>query len=184
MANKDRLDAPLISHLGAVVNFSAGHVSRAPPWMQRVGMEWIWRIVQEPGLWRRYFLDGLYFMRHFLPGLLRYRIWRWSRRKMLQSRAVCKARLISDEEKVVISISGSCLRQTIGPLREMLARALQHSATIALDLEDVDLVDGAFLGLCLTIYDQAERAGGSLSIERADASVRRVFEWNAVEWLL
>jgi N-acetylglucosaminyldiphosphoundecaprenol N-acetyl-beta-D-mannosaminyltransferase len=58
MRNRALLDAPVLSHLGAVVNFTAGSVDRAPIWMQRIGMEWCWRIAQEPALWRRYWSDG------------------------------------------------------------------------------------------------------------------------------
>ena len=57
--NRERLSAPVVSHLGAVVNFVAGEVLRAPQWMQRGGMEWAWRIWQEPALARRYAKDGL-----------------------------------------------------------------------------------------------------------------------------
>ena len=42
--NRSRLDVPVVSHLGAVVDFAAGTVRRAPAWMQRAGLEWLWRI--------------------------------------------------------------------------------------------------------------------------------------------
>lgn len=58
LRNRARLRAPLISHLGAVVNFTAGRLSRAPVWARRVGIEWLWRIATEPGIWRRYMNDG------------------------------------------------------------------------------------------------------------------------------
>ena len=38
--NAARLVPPVLCHLGAVMNFSAGTVSRAPPWAQRSGLEW------------------------------------------------------------------------------------------------------------------------------------------------
>lgn len=57
--NRAHLQAPVISHLGAVVNFVAGNVQRAPVWMQRVGLEWVWRIKEEPSLWSRYLNDGV-----------------------------------------------------------------------------------------------------------------------------
>lgn len=57
--NLSRLRVPLVSHLGAVVNFVAGTVSRAPLWAQKTGLEWLWRIKEEPKLWRRYWDDGL-----------------------------------------------------------------------------------------------------------------------------
>lgn len=57
--NAPLLTAPVLSHLGAVVNFAAGRVRRAPGWMQWYGLEWLWRIKEEPDLWRRYWGDGL-----------------------------------------------------------------------------------------------------------------------------
>lgn len=78
--NRERLAVPVISHLGAVVNFAAGTVSRAPAWVQRAGLEWAWRIKEEPQLWRRYAKDaramaGLFFG-CVLPFALRVRIHR------------------------------------------------------------------------------------------------------------
>jgi N-acetylglucosaminyldiphosphoundecaprenol N-acetyl-beta-D-mannosaminyltransferase len=60
--NQDRVHIPVISHLGATVNFIAGTVERAPVWVQNSGLEWIWRILQEPKLLRRYWTDGLMFL--------------------------------------------------------------------------------------------------------------------------
>jgi N-acetylglucosaminyldiphosphoundecaprenol N-acetyl-beta-D-mannosaminyltransferase len=57
--NRYALSVPVISYFGAVVNFAAGEVQRAPRWMQRGGLEWLWRIGVEPSLWRRYAADGL-----------------------------------------------------------------------------------------------------------------------------
>lgn len=60
--NRSRFDAPVVSYLGAVVNFVAGTVPRAPAWLPRMGLEWMWRIAQEPGLLRRYASDGARFI--------------------------------------------------------------------------------------------------------------------------
>ncbi|WP_457832994.1 WecB/TagA/CpsF family glycosyltransferase, partial [Staphylococcus aureus] len=48
--NRDALQVPLMGHLGAVINFVAGTVSRAPVWVQKTGLEWAWRIKEEPAL--------------------------------------------------------------------------------------------------------------------------------------
>ncbi len=49
------LDVPVMIGVGGTFNFIAGRVKRAPRWMRRGGLEWIYRIIQEPGrLWRRY----------------------------------------------------------------------------------------------------------------------------------
>lgn len=57
--NLGQLQVPVVSHLGAVVNFVAGTVQRAPAAWQRAGLEWLWRIKEEPALFGRYWNDGL-----------------------------------------------------------------------------------------------------------------------------
>jgi len=56
--NYHRLTIPVRSHLGAVINFQAGTVKRAPPRLRAWGLERLWRIKEEPHLWRRYAHDG------------------------------------------------------------------------------------------------------------------------------
>lgn len=59
-ANRDRLDVPVCMGVGCVLDLLAGVVSRAPSWMQRSGLEWLFRLGQEPArLWRRYILDDI-----------------------------------------------------------------------------------------------------------------------------
>ncbi len=49
--------------IGATLDFEAGTLSRAPRWMQQVGLEWLYRMIQEPRrLWKRYLLrDSQFF---------------------------------------------------------------------------------------------------------------------------
>jgi len=52
---RPRLFAPLLVGVGAAFDFHAGLVPQAPPWMQRNGLEWTYRLAREPRrLWRRY----------------------------------------------------------------------------------------------------------------------------------
>lgn len=45
--------------IGASVDFLTGDQRRAPAWMQRLGIEWLFRLLSEPGrLWRRYLVEG------------------------------------------------------------------------------------------------------------------------------
>lgn len=69
-ANRHRLRVPVISHLGAAVNFIAGRLQRAPTLMQRLGLEWVWRIVKEPLLARRYLRDGLFLCKAVVVSVL------------------------------------------------------------------------------------------------------------------
>lgn len=58
---RDRVSIPLIA-VGAAFAFHAGQLSQAPSWMQRWGLEWMYRLGKEPTrLWKRYlFLNPLY----------------------------------------------------------------------------------------------------------------------------
>lgn len=59
-AHLGELGVPLCAGVGAVFDFLAGRVRRAPGWMQRAGLEWAFRLTREPArLWRRYLLDDL-----------------------------------------------------------------------------------------------------------------------------
>jgi N-acetylglucosaminyldiphosphoundecaprenol N-acetyl-beta-D-mannosaminyltransferase len=47
-AMRERLDAPVLVGVGAAFDFHAGLVPQAPEWMQAAGLEWLFRMVQEP----------------------------------------------------------------------------------------------------------------------------------------
>ena len=50
-----RIAAPVLLGVGAAFDFHAGMVRRGPPWMQRAGLEWLYRLASEPRrLWWRY----------------------------------------------------------------------------------------------------------------------------------
>ena len=69
--NLDRLEVPVINYLGAVVNFAAGRLARAPAWVAHCEFEWLWRIWQEPALWRRSVSDGWRLLGLVCPEWLR-----------------------------------------------------------------------------------------------------------------
>ncbi len=49
------LEAPVLAGVGAAFDFHAGLVPQAPFWIQESGLEWAFRLAQEPRrLWRRY----------------------------------------------------------------------------------------------------------------------------------
>lgn len=53
--HRDRLAAPALLGVGAAFDIHAGQLRQAPPWIQRNGLEWFYRLYREPRrLWRRY----------------------------------------------------------------------------------------------------------------------------------
>jgi exopolysaccharide biosynthesis WecB/TagA/CpsF family protein len=60
--------------VGATIDYVAQAVRRAPPWMTRNGLEWVYRVTTEPRrYWRRYVRDLEYFWLLLLDGLGLYR---------------------------------------------------------------------------------------------------------------
>ena len=57
--HSQKLTAKVCIGVGAAFDFHAGRVKQAPGWMQRSGLEWAYRLWQEPRrLWRRYVLGN------------------------------------------------------------------------------------------------------------------------------
>src|SRR5690606_39662268 len=53
----------LFMALGATIDFEAGTLKRAPVWMQKMSLEWAYRMFKEPKrLWKRYMIDDLPFL--------------------------------------------------------------------------------------------------------------------------
>lgn len=61
--NRRQLNAPVIGSIGAVFDFYAGTCARAPQLVCRMGLEWIYRLMMEPGrMWRRSFISSPIFV--------------------------------------------------------------------------------------------------------------------------
>jgi len=77
-----RMGATVCVGVGAAFDMLSGRVQRAPRWLQASGMEWLWRLAQEPRrLWRRYLVEDTLFFR------LLWREWLRQRRARLPERA-------------------------------------------------------------------------------------------------
>jgi len=73
-ATRHRVNAGVLAGVGAAVDFLSGNKSRAPRWMQRLGLEWFFRLASEPRrLWRRYLIGNAQFMKLAAAELWRSR---------------------------------------------------------------------------------------------------------------
>lgn len=71
---RPRLQAPVLVGVGAAFDFHAGLVAQAPPFMQEAGLEWAYRLAQEPRrLWRRYTRYNPRFVHAFTRQLIAHR---------------------------------------------------------------------------------------------------------------
>ncbi|MGH6936743.1 MAG: WecB/TagA/CpsF family glycosyltransferase, partial [Methylocella sp.] len=60
--HRDTIGVPLIMGVGGGIDIIAQITKRAPVWMQRIGLEWLYRIIQEPRrMWKRYLTTNMAF---------------------------------------------------------------------------------------------------------------------------
>jgi len=147
--NALRLTAPVLSHLGATVNFAAGTVRRAPRWLQSLGMEWLWRIREEPSLWRRYWDDGKAAVGMVITQVLPDAIA--SRRRQGRTGIPPKVELVRSDSSIRLQMSGAWA-EGVDPreLRAAFAQcAREEKRTICVDLCKVERLNGAAIALLL-----------------------------------
>jgi N-acetylglucosaminyldiphosphoundecaprenol N-acetyl-beta-D-mannosaminyltransferase len=66
--HRGRLNVPVMVGVGGSFDVLAGYIGRAPLWLQKAGLEWFWRLINEPRkLWRRYLTTNSEFV--WLAGL-------------------------------------------------------------------------------------------------------------------
>ena len=60
---QDKLGVDFVMGVGGTFDVVAGKVNRAPLWMQNAGLEWLYRVMQEPGrMWKRYLMTNSKFL--------------------------------------------------------------------------------------------------------------------------
>ena len=179
--NRERLSAPVLCHLGAVVNFAAGSVNRAPPSWQRWGLEWVWRIKEEPSLWRRYWQDGTRFLGFLATRLLPYALF--VRRSAPQAAVPAQLSRQEGPQGPVLRLEGAWTRGGLAPLRHALKEIffVEGARRLSLDLSRLTHADSHFIGLVMLARGAF---GAGLDIHGASARVLKIFRYHAANFLL
>ncbi len=182
--NRKRITVPVISHLGAVINFIAGDVGRAPIMLQRLGLEWLWRIKEEPGLWRRYATDGLAFMKLLFTRVVPYAWFILMRKPASQELETADIERFDDGDEIVFRLSGVWVQDNLEPLREFFSSPSLAGRNVRIELQHVTYVDSAFIGLLLLLYGDRNQQGRQLLVSKLNTRVRQIFIFACAEFLL
>ncbi|NWG87682.1 MAG: WecB/TagA/CpsF family glycosyltransferase [Hydrogenophilaceae bacterium] len=180
--NRGRISVPVISHLGAVVNFAAGTVSRAPVWMQRIGLEWLWRIKEEPALWRRYWQDGRALLAIVFSRLLPHLFW--LRLVSAGQTGVGAVRLELNDDHCGVMIAGTITDPVSVELRQALRDAAAQRKAVLVDCSAAARFSPGLLGLLLMLRKRQQACGKPLRFVGVSSRLRRFFRWSGVEYLL
>ncbi|WFU18792.1 WecB/TagA/CpsF family glycosyltransferase [Bradyrhizobium sp. CB3481] len=180
MHNDARLQIPLRAQFGATINFEAGTVKRAPPLLRSTGFEWLWRIKEEPYLWRRYWSDG----KALLAMLVSCVIPLMLAERRLQDVGELSVTRTEDHGSVTLRLRGAAVADHVEIAIEQLRDALDSGKRVILDVSQTQHIDARFFGLLLMVRKQLASRGQTLLFEGVSARLRRIFRLNRFEFLL
>ena len=185
LRNRRLLQVPAIAYLGAVVNFVAGTVRRAPVWMRRVGLEWLWRVKEEPSLWRRYWTDAWTYGRLLLTRVLPYRLSQRFRAPTAEQLARARVELGRDDGgEMVLKIDGAWTGRSSSALRSALAEAAAVEGSLRVDLTGCAFVDAEIVALLGLLWGHRNASEWPCSVHTGSATVRRVIHYCCADYLL
>lgn len=74
--NHNKIKTPFVMGIGGTLNFYQGRIKRAPHWMQKVGLEWLYRLKEEPQrLIKRYAIDAVLFSIMISPLIIFHNLY-------------------------------------------------------------------------------------------------------------
>jgi N-acetylglucosaminyldiphosphoundecaprenol N-acetyl-beta-D-mannosaminyltransferase len=185
LRNHHRLHIPVRAHLGAALNFQAGKVRRAPPVVRELGLEWLWRIKEEPYLWRRYWNDGCVLLRLFLTRVLPLVMLKsWLQLKHGRKERELVITLVHCHDSVTVSLSGSATAQHVDKVVPVFRDVVATDKRIIVDFSNTRAIDARFLGLLLVLRKQLNSRCGSPILIGLSHRLRRIFRLNGLGFLL
>jgi N-acetylglucosaminyldiphosphoundecaprenol N-acetyl-beta-D-mannosaminyltransferase len=182
--NRNRLRVPVSIGIGGTFEFIAGSVRRAPLWMQRTGLEWIFRITQDPGrLWKRCLVGFFKFGLMVWPAILYYRYKRlWYQLFRIKDAQLPEATgqgvVPAAGYLNVVALPGRLDMLALGNISEEVDQAFSRSANVILDFGQVSFIDSTGLGFLIRTIRRAERGGCELFLVGITSKTRRFFELN------
>jgi N-acetylglucosaminyldiphosphoundecaprenol N-acetyl-beta-D-mannosaminyltransferase len=185
LRNHHHLQIPIRAHLGASINFQAGALRRAPAIMRESGLEWLWRIKEEPYLWRRYWNDGRVLVRLLLTRALPLAIWtRWLQLKYGNNEQDLVITQAVGHESVTVSLSGSATVRHVDRVVTAFREAIATKKSIVIDFSNTRAVDARFLGLLLMLRKKVQGGGADPTYTGLSRKLERMFRLNGLGFLL
>lgn len=183
MGNRQKLTVPVVSHLGATLNFLAGTVRRAPAGLRRLGLEWVWRIGQEPHLAMRYLSDGMRLLGLLLSRVAPLGLWlRWNEKGGgMQGLSAWLDTGQAGHIKVVIA--GAARDEQLEPVVTAFRHAAQTGHGITLDVRGLQFFGMGFAGQVLMLEKAALKQNLPLAIAGATPPVARALKWCGLKHL-
>ena len=185
LRNHDRINVPVRAQFGAAINFEAGTIKRAPAVLRNSGLEWLWRIKEEPYLWRRYWTDGLSLLLLLLTCVLPLTLSSYlARRQISRSGKGLDVGVQEKDGSVVVSLAGFAIAKHVEDASDGFRIALATKKNLVIDCSKMQILDPRFVGLLLMVRKQLVCRGQTLRFIETPRAVRRALNFNGFSFLL
>ncbi len=171
--HRKRLGVPLAMGVGGSFDILVGDVRRAPRWIQKCGLEWAMRFLQEPvRLGPRYLRDFSGLARRLPLSLLAA----WCQRPYLGQSSVSTA---TTPQVMHVNVHGRLGAEIATAVQEATTTSIVNGLIVVVHLHSVKQVTAAGLGILLGARRQLLEAGLSLSLAGLNLKTRFVlYAWN------
>jgi len=172
--NYQALGVPVTIGVGGTIDFLAGRLKRAPIWLQRSGLEWCFRLGQEPRrLFKRYATD----------------LWRfgWGMAEQCGRMSVCFRRTRTGADCALTNSTATWQRIHAPEIFD--AKAIRGDTDLwqsandrhwLFDMTDVRFVDSTGIGLLLRLRKRLRATGRCLVLLSPSPAVQRTLKWMRV----
>jgi N-acetylglucosaminyldiphosphoundecaprenol N-acetyl-beta-D-mannosaminyltransferase len=151
--------------------------------MQKIGLEWMWRIKEDPALWRRYAFDGFALMSLLVTKVIPNTWYIFLHKPSLKERG-STIEITDDGDEIRIRLGGVWVQENLGPLREFFSSHSRAARDVRLDFKNITYVDSAFIGLVLLWHGDRIRQGKRMLVSNLNQIVQQSFRYACAEYVL
>ena len=169
--HKNDLGVPVAIGIGGTLDLIAGKTIRAPLWMQKAGIEWLYRMFSDPGrLVERYYKDLTGFTRFFASQ------WIHMRRGKKSNVLLPQQDLVLVDDKAVVRLSGRIDANNNHKLTGLLEQALAETAKIDIDLSNAIFLDSLAIGTLLGSTRVARDRKGDIRLVNVPTTIMQTLK--------
>jgi N-acetylglucosaminyldiphosphoundecaprenol N-acetyl-beta-D-mannosaminyltransferase len=164
--NRSKLKAAVTIGIGGTFEFITGRVKRAPVWIQKSGLEWIYRITQDPmRLFKRYFIGFFKFGILILPPILYLKYRKLFFNLKIKQATRASAPLSPETHKEtsaclavdVIVLDDPLDANQITTRGETLLQSIDGNNSLLMDLSQVSFIDSSGIGFLVKLYTRFQK---------------------------
>ena len=163
------LGVPVSAGVGATIDFLAGAFKRAPVWMQRLGIEWIYRMLQEPKrLFKRYAKDLWVFGWRIL-----FQLWHLRLGSSKPARAQSNVRIRSEQNWQFIELPEFVNAEALHDSPPLANQLVADARPCLLEASKVLFIDSTGVGWLIRLQKELRSAGQDMVIIAPSLKLQR-----------